>query len=91
MSGQTTKKVCAFPKKEMKMRAVSYSMLRAVCALVIGLVLVLFPNQAAEYLVITVGVIFLVPSVRCTFHCWASAVCCSDFGLSLCRAFLPTC
>lgn len=45
------------------MRAVSYSMLRAVCAQVIGLVLVLFPNQAAEYLVITVGVIFLIPSL----------------------------
>ena len=45
------------------MKTFSYSFLRAVCALVIGLVLVLFPNQAAEYLVITVGVIFLIPSL----------------------------
>ena len=45
------------------MKTISYSLLRAVCALVIGLVLVLFPNQAAEYLVITVGVIFLIPSL----------------------------
>ncbi|WP_300812442.1 DUF308 domain-containing protein [uncultured Bacteroides sp.] len=45
------------------MRGLSYSFLRAVCALVIGLILVMFPNQAGEYLVITVGVVFLIPSL----------------------------
>lgn len=45
------------------MKTISYAMLRAVCALVIGLVLVMFPDQAAEYLVITVGIIFLIPSL----------------------------
>lgn len=45
------------------MKGLSYSFLRAICALVIGLVLVMFPNQAADYLVITVGVVFLVPSL----------------------------
>ena len=39
------------------MKGLSYSFLRAVCALVIGLVLVMFPNQAGDYFVITIGVI----------------------------------
>jgi len=45
------------------MKGLSYSFLRAIGALVIGLILVMFPNQAADYLVITVGVVFLVPSL----------------------------
>lgn len=45
------------------MKGLSYSFLRAICALVIGLVLVVFPDQAGDYLVITIGVIFLVPSL----------------------------
>lgn len=44
------------------MKGFSDSLLRASCALVIGLVLVLFPDQAAQYLVITVGCVFLIPS-----------------------------
>ena len=38
-------------------------MVRAVCALVIGLVLVMFPDQASNYFVITIGAVFLVPSL----------------------------
>ena len=45
------------------MKGLSYSFLRAVCALVIGLVLVMFPDQAGDYFVITIGIIFLVPSL----------------------------
>ena len=37
--------------------------MRAICALVIGLVLVMFPDQAGDYFVITIGIIFLVPSL----------------------------
>ena len=37
--------------------------MRAICALVIGLVLVMIPDQAGDYFVITIGVIFLVPSL----------------------------
>ena len=40
------------------MKGLSYSFLRAICALVIGLVLVMFPDQAGDYFVITIGVIF---------------------------------
>lgn len=45
------------------MKGLSYSFLRMICALVIGLILVMFPNQAGDYFVITIGVIFLVPSL----------------------------
>lgn len=45
------------------MKAINNSFLRAICALVLGLVLVMFPDQAGEYLVITVGVVFMVPSL----------------------------
>ena len=37
----------------------NYSLMRIICALIIGLLLVLFPAQAGEYLVITIGVVFL--------------------------------
>lgn len=47
----------------MTMRILGYSLMRAVCALVIGMILVMFPDQASNYFVITIGVIFLVPSL----------------------------
>ena len=50
-------------KNQKLMKGLSYSFLRAICALVIGLVLVMFPDQAGDYFVITIGVIFLVPSL----------------------------
>lgn len=39
----------------------NYSLIRTICALVIGLVLVLWPNAATNYIVITIGVLFLIP------------------------------
>ncbi len=45
------------------MKGISYSFLRAICALVIGLILVMFPDEAGDYLIITIGVVFLVPSL----------------------------
>ena len=45
------------------MKTMNYSLIRILFALVIGLVLVLWPNTAASYIVITVGVAFLIP--RC--------------------------
>ena len=45
------------------MKGLSYSFLRTIAALVIGLVLVMFPDRASDYFVITIGVIFLVPSL----------------------------
>lgn len=45
------------------MKRLSYPLLRAIAALVIGLVLVMFPDQASNYFVITIGVIFLIPSL----------------------------
>ena len=86
------------------MKGLSYSFLRAVCALVVGLVLVLFPDRAGDYFVITIGVVFLVPSLisligyfaqdkelRRRFPVEGWAVCCLACGSSLCRDSLPTC
>ena len=45
------------------MKTMNYSLIRILFALVIGLVLVIWPNAAASYIVITVGVAFLIPGV----------------------------
>ncbi|WP_303012805.1 HdeD family acid-resistance protein [uncultured Bacteroides sp.] len=45
------------------MKTMNYSLIRILFALVIGLVLVIWPNAAAGYIVITVGVAFLIPGV----------------------------
>lgn len=45
------------------MKAMNYSLLRTICAFVIGLVLVMWPNDAVRYLVITIGVMFLIPGI----------------------------
>ena len=49
------------------MKTMNYSLIRILFALVIGLVLVLWPNTAAIYIVITVGVAFLIPCVISLF------------------------
>lgn len=45
------------------MKSLNYSLIRMLFALVIGLVLVLWPDAATDYIVITIGVAFLVPGV----------------------------
>lgn len=45
------------------MKGISYSFLRIIFALVIGLILVFFPHEAGNYLVMTLGVLFTVPSL----------------------------
>lgn len=45
----------------------SNSIIRCVCALVLGILLVVWPEAAIIYLVITVGVLFLVPGLFSVF------------------------
>lgn len=45
------------------MKKINYAFIRAVCALVAGLVLVVFPNEAGNYFVMLVGALFMVPSL----------------------------
>lgn len=45
------------------MKVVNYFVLRSIFALVLGLLLVLWPDVAINYLVITVGVLFFVPGL----------------------------
>ena len=49
------------------MKTMNYSLIRILFALAIGLVLVIWPNAAANYIVITVGVAFLIPGVISLF------------------------
>lgn len=45
------------------MKTMNYSLIRMACALIIGLILVLWPDVAVQYLVITLGVLFLIPGL----------------------------
>ena len=54
------------------MKTMNYSIIRCICALVIGVLLVAWPEAAILYLVITIGVLFLVPGL---FSCKHSASC----------------
>lgn len=52
-----------FVKNIEYMKTMNFSLIRILFALVIGLVLVLWPDAAANYIVITVGIAFLLPGV----------------------------
>ncbi len=45
------------------MKRISSSFIRVIVALIIGCLLVLFPNQASDYVIITIGIVFLVSSL----------------------------
>lgn len=45
------------------MKSFNYAVLSSICALVIGLLLVMWPGQAIIYLVLTIGVLFLLPGL----------------------------
>lgn len=49
------------------MKTMNYSIIRCICALVIGVLLVAWPEAAILYLVITIGVLFLVPGLLSVF------------------------
>ncbi|GAE21186.1 HdeD family acid-resistance protein [Bacteroides pyogenes] len=49
------------------MKTTNYSLIRILFALVIGLVLVIWPDAAAAYIVITLGVAFLIPGIITLF------------------------
>lgn len=45
------------------MKTMNYSIIRCICALVLGVLLVAWPEAAILYLVITIGALFLVPGL----------------------------
>ena len=45
------------------MKAMNYSVIRSICSIIIGLLLVVWPETAIWYLVITIGALFLVPGL----------------------------
>ena len=49
------------------MKTMNYSIIRCICALVLGVLLVAWPEAAILYLVITIGALFLVPVLFSVF------------------------
>lgn len=49
------------------MKTINFALIRILFGLVIGLVLVIWPDAAASYIVITIGVAFLIPGVISLF------------------------
>lgn len=49
------------------MKTMNYAIIRCICALVIGVLLVVWPEAAILYLVITIGALFLVPGLFSVF------------------------
>lgn len=54
------------------MKPINYALLSPLCALVIGILLLAWPDMAINYLVITVGVLFLLPGLVGIFSYLAS-------------------
>ncbi|WP_321331160.1 DUF308 domain-containing protein [uncultured Bacteroides sp.] len=53
------------------MKAINSSLIRIVFALIIGLVLIIWPDAAADYIVITVGILFIIPGAIVTIGYFA--------------------
>ena len=45
------------------MKSLNYSFMSSLCALIIGLLIVVYPGAAVTYLVVAIGVLFLLPGV----------------------------
>ena len=45
------------------MKTINYSALRSIFALILGILLVVWPDVAINYLVITIGILFLIPGL----------------------------
>lgn len=54
------------------MRNFNYYALSSICALIIGVLLVVWPGEAVRYLVITIGVLFLLPGLIGVFGYFAT-------------------
>nr|WP_320058490.1 DUF308 domain-containing protein [uncultured Bacteroides sp.] len=48
------------------MKAINNFLMRSVCALIVGLVVVIWPDVAAVYIVITIGILFMIPGLVVT-------------------------
>lgn len=51
----------------------NYALMSGLCALIIGILLVVWPDAAVNYLVITIGVLFLLPGLLGLFGYFASS------------------
>ena len=68
------------------MRNFNYYALSSICALIIGVLLVVWPDVAVRYLVVTIGVLFMLPGLIGIFGYFATAKRREEAGI---RATLP--
>ena len=50
-------------KKGRSMKSLNYALVSSLCALVIGILLVVRPDIAVNYLIIAIGALFLIPGL----------------------------
>ena len=55
------------------MKSINYAAMSSICSLIIGVLLVLWPGEAMTYLVITIGVLFLLPGLVGLFTYFAAS------------------
>ncbi|MGP1435929.1 MAG: HdeD family acid-resistance protein [Phocaeicola sp.] len=49
------------------MKILNYAIIRCVCALAVGILLILFPNEISIYLIILIGALFFIPGMFTIF------------------------
>jgi uncharacterized membrane protein HdeD (DUF308 family) len=54
------------------MKTVNNSLMRIIFAMIIGLVLVVWPDAAANYMAITIGILFIIPGIISTVGYFAN-------------------
>lgn len=55
------------------MRTLNYAAISNICALLVGILLVVWPEVAVNYLVITIGALFFLPGVLGVFGYFMSS------------------
>ena len=55
------------------MRTLNYAAISSICALLVGILLVVWPEVAVNYLVITIGALFFLPGVLGVFGYFMSS------------------
>lgn len=63
------------------MKPFNYAVIGSICALIVGILLMVWPDMAVNYLVVTVGVLFLLPGLLGIFSYFARAKARKEAGI----------
>ena len=45
------------------MKLLNYGLIRSICALIVGILLIVFPTDVPKYLVMAIGCLFIIPGL----------------------------